>query len=159
MKDDMTIEVIGNAPVAMSAGANGMDVSAAETVVIPAGGVALVPTGTRIQQSSIMYDPEDDINVATLALPRSSLAKSGLMLANSVGLIDTDYQGDIGFMFYNRTDNDITVEQGTRLGQLLFVVALNPQHITFRHVEEFTTVTERGAGGWGSTGNAIEGSK
>lgn len=158
MKNDMTIEVIGNAPVAMSAGANGMDVSAAKTVVIPAGGVALVPTGTRIQQSAVM-NSDDDINVATLALPRSSLAKSGLMLANSVGLIDTDYQGDIGFMFYNRTDNDITVDEGTRLGQLLFVLALNPQRITFQHVDEFTTVTERGAGGWGSTGNAIEGSK
>lgn len=159
MKDDMTIEVIGNAPVAMSPGANGMDVKAAKTVVIPAGGIALVPTGTRIQQSGVMYDPEEDINVATLALPRSSLAKSGLMLANSVGLIDTDYQGDIGFMFYNRTGEDITVEKGTRLGQLLFVVALNPQKITFQHVSEFTTVTERGEGAYGSTGNTIEGAK
>lgn len=119
----MKVEVIGNAPVAMSQGANGLDVKAAKTVVIPAGGVGLVPTGTRIQIKDVdgMVIPDEEVTVATLALPRSSLAKSGLMLANSVGLIDTDYQGDIGFMFYNRTGEDIVIEKDTRLGQLLFV--------------------------------------
>lgn len=150
----MKIQVIGNTPRAMSSGANGMDVVAAHQVIIPAGAVRLVPTGTRLQIVNNAAEG-DEIAIATLNLPRSSLAKSGLMLANSVGLIDTDYQGDVGFMFFNRTEDAITINAGDRIGQMLFVLSVFPQAIEFEQVEEFTTVTARGEGAYGSTGETI----
>lgn len=149
----VNVNVIGNIPMAMSKGAHGYDLVAAEDIEIQPNETKLIPTGTRIQIED--NNNEGMFSIATIAMPRSSLAKSSLLLANSVGLIDDDYTGDIGFMYWNRGSETKIVAAGTRIGQILFVATANQNLIDFHKVDEFTTVTERGEGGFGSTGAAV----
>ncbi|MBL6457130.1 dUTP diphosphatase [Belnapia sp. T6] len=94
-----------------------------------------------------------DAGMAALVLPRSGLGhKRGLVLGNLVGLIDADYTGPILVSAWNRNTpgaEPIRIEPGERFAQLVFVPILRPE---FTLVEEFTTVSARGAGGFGSTG-------
>lgn len=87
---------------------------------------------------------------AGLILPRSGLGAQGLILANTVGLIDSDYRGEIVLMLHNRntTGKAIWVEEGTRAAQMLFIKVEQP---VFQMVQSLST-TERGTGGYGSTG-------
>jgi dUTP pyrophosphatase len=95
-----------------------------------------------------------DLSIAGLVLPRSGLGhKKGLVLGNTVGLIDPDYAGEILISVWNRCPlgtAPIEVHPGDRIGQLVFVPIVRP---SFEVVDEFSRQTGRGAGGFGSTGS------
>lgn len=92
-----------------------------------------------------------DGNVAGLILPRSGLGhKQGLTLGNTVGVVDGDYQNQWFASAWNRGQQDeIVINPGDRIAQIVFVPVIHPD---FDQVEEFTDVSERGLGGFGSTG-------
>ena len=102
----------------------------------------LVPTGMAIH----LADP----GYAAMLLPRSGLGhKHGIVLGNLVGLIDSDYQGQLMVSLWNRTDSPFVIEPMERLAQMVIVPVVQPQ---FTLVEEFSGSSERGEGGYGSTG-------
>ncbi|WP_101048381.1 dUTP diphosphatase [Macromonas nakdongensis] len=102
----------------------------------------LVPTGMAIH----LADP----GYAALILPRSGLGhKHGIVLGNLVGLIDSDYQGQLMVSAWNRSDVAFTIEPMERIAQLVIVPVVQAQ---FNWVEAFESTTERGVGGYGSTG-------
>lgn len=84
-----------------------------------------------------------------LILPRSGTGSRGLVLANGTGLIDSDYQGPLLVKLLNRTDESILVADGERIAQYVLTQAFQ---FDMTQVEEFTTQSERGEGGFGSTG-------
>jgi dUTP pyrophosphatase len=91
-----------------------------------------------------------DPNVAAIILPRSGLGSKGIVPGNLVGLIDSDYQGEVKYTLWNRAQYDtIIVNPGDRIGQMVFIPVLHPYHL---HVHHFEDETERGEGGLGSTG-------
>ena len=103
----------------------------------------LVPTGIAI----FLKDP----NFAAMILPRSGLGhKHGIVLGNLVGLIDSDYQGQLMVSAWNRSTVAFTIEPLERIAQLVIVPVVQAQ---FRVVTEFQTST-RGEGGYGSTGKS-----
>jgi dUTP pyrophosphatase len=94
-----------------------------------------------------MQDP----NLASVILPRSGLGhKHGIVLGNLVGLIDSDYQGQLFVSVWNRGKETFAIEPGERIAQLVFVPVIQA---AFEVVEEFSA-SERGAGGFGSTGRS-----
>ena len=102
----------------------------------------LVPTGLAIH----LADP----GFAAMILPRSGLGhKHGNVLGNLVGLIDSDYQGQLMVSAWNRSTSPFTIEPMERIAQLVIVPVVQAQ---FRVVTEFDQASERGAGGYGSTG-------
>ena len=102
----------------------------------------LVPTGMAIH----LKDP----GYAALILPRSGLGhKHGIVLGNLVGLIDSDYQGELMVSAWNRSSVAFTIEPMERIAQLVIVPVLQAQ---FNIVQEFSAASERGEGGYGSTG-------
>ena len=102
----------------------------------------LVPTGMAIH----LADP----GYAALILPRSGLGhKHGIVLGNLVGLIDSDYQGQLMVSAWNRSDVAFTIAPMERIAQLVIVPVAQAR---FNLVEAFDAATERGAGGYGSTG-------
>lgn len=102
----------------------------------------LIPTGLAIH----IADP----GLAALILPRSGLGhKHGIVLGNLVGLIDSDYQGQLMVSAWNRSPTAYTLQPMERLAQLVIVPVLQAQ---FNVVQEFAADTERGAKGYGSTG-------
>ncbi|MEM1133853.1 MAG: dUTP diphosphatase [Pseudomonadota bacterium] len=123
-----------------TAGAAGMDVRSARDVIIPPGSTALVPTGFAI---AIPEGYEVQVR------PRSGLAlKSGLTVANTPGTVDSDYRGELGIILINLGRVDFLVDRGERVAQ---IVAAPVQRARMVEVEELDE-TERGAGGFGSTG-------
>ena len=124
-------------------GAAGLDLRAcidAPAEITP-GGTLLVPSGIAIH----IADP----GLAAVVLPRSGLGhKHGIVLGNLVGLIDSDYQGEILISVWNRGDEPFTIEPGERIAQLVFLPVVRPR---FEVVEAFDE-TERGAGGFGHSG-------
>lgn len=102
----------------------------------------LVPTGLAIFS--------DDYQIAGLIVPRSGLGhKQGLVTGNLVGVIDSDYQGMWYVSCWNRGQTDcVIIMPGDAIAQVLFVPVLHP---CFEFVEEFSTETRRGSGGFGST--------
>ena len=110
-----------------------LDLAPAET--------SLIPTGVAI----FVADP----GYAALILPRSGLGhKHGIVLGNLVGLIDSDYQGELMISAWNRGSSNFTIEPGDRIAQLIVVPV---QQVEFSIVSEFLS-TERGTGGFGSSG-------
>ena len=102
----------------------------------------LVPTGIAVY----LKDP----GYAALILPRSGLGhKHGIVLGNLVGLIDSDYQGQLMVSAWNRSEVAFTIEPMERIAQLVIVPVLQAK---FNIVDDFAAATERGAGGYGSTG-------
>jgi dUTP pyrophosphatase len=102
----------------------------------------LVPTGIAIHLKDPAY--------AAMLLPRSGLGhKHGIVLGNLVGLIDSDYQGQLMVSCWNRSDLAFTIEPMERIAQMVIVPVVQAR---FNVVDEFGDVTERGAGGYGSTG-------
>jgi len=133
----------GNLPEYATAGAAGLDLRACldAPLVLQPGDSQLVPTGIAIH----LGDPR----LAAILLPRSGLgAKHGIVLGNLVGLIDSDYQGQIFVSVWNRGKAAFTIEPLERIAQLLVVPVVQVQ---FEVVEEFAA-SARGAGGFGSTG-------
>jgi dUTP pyrophosphatase len=102
----------------------------------------LLPTGIAVH----LKDP----GYAALLLPRSGLGhKHGIVLGNLVGLIDSDYQGQLMVSAWNRSHMAFTIEPMERIAQMVIVPVVQA---TFRRVDAFDTPSERGEGGYGSTG-------
>ncbi len=124
-------------------GAAGMDMRAcvdAPTPILP-GETVLVPTGLAIH----IEDP----GLAAMLLPRSGLGhKHGIVLGNLVGLIDSDYQGQVFISCWNRSDKPFTIQPGERIAQMVIVPVV---HAEFEVVDDFVS-SERGEGGFGHTG-------
>ena len=118
----------------------GVDLRASEGCVIPPGGRALVPTGLRI---ALPEDYEAQIR------PRSGLAlRHGVTLPNSPGTIDADYRGEVRVILMNLGQEPFVVEPGDRIAQM---VVAPVTRVAWSEVEELDA-TERGEGGFGSTG-------
>ena len=110
--------------------------------------INLAPGQTELIPSGIAVHINDP-TLAAVILPRSGLGhKQGLVLGNLVGLIDSDYQGQIFISCWNRGNQLILIEPGLRLAQMVFEPI---QQVDFRVVEEFD-MTDRGEGGFGHTG-------
>ena len=124
-------------------GSAGMDMRACldESLEIAPGETQLIPTGLAIHI--------EDAGLAAMLLPRSGLGhKHGIVLGNLVGLIDSDYQGQVFVSCWNRGSNTFTVEPGERIAQMVIVPVVQAD---FEVVDEFVN-SERGAGGFGHTG-------
>ncbi len=116
--------------------------------VFPDAPVVIRPHCREKLPTGIAIAPEGD-DVAALILGRSGLGtKYGITLANSVGLIDSDYRGEISVTLINNSDADFTVNPGDRVAQLMFVPVYAAKLETVDELSE----TERGVGGFGSTG-------
>jgi dUTP pyrophosphatase len=124
-------------------GSAGMDLRACleESLDLAPAETSLIPTGVAI----FVADP----GYAALILPRSGLGhKHGIVLGNLVGLIDSDYQGELMISAWNRGSSNFTIEPGDRIAQLIVVPV---RQVEFSIVSEFLS-TERGTGGFGSSG-------
>ena len=124
-------------------GSAGLDLRACidEAITIQPGETVLIPTGLAIHIGDPAY--------AAMILPRSGMGhKNGIVLGNLVGLIDSDYQGQLMISTWNRGQNAFTLTPMERLAQLIIVPVLQ---VGFNIVEEFGE-SERGEGGFGSTG-------
>ena len=130
-------------PEYASEGSAGLDLRAcidADTTLEP-GDTTLLPTGLAIH----IKDP----GYAGIILPRSGLGhKHGIVLGNLVGLIDSDYQGQLFVSCWNRGNSSFLIEVGTRIAQLVIVPVAQ---VSFDRVTSFDS-SERGSGGFGSTG-------
>ena len=131
-------------PEYATSGSAGLDLRAmlqADTTLEP-GQTLLIPTGLSIH----IADP----NLAALVLPRSGLGhKHGIVLGNLVGLIDSDYQGELMVSCWNRGQTSFNIAIGERIAQLMLVPVIQAQ---FELVNEFDS-SERGAGGFGHSGS------
>ena len=135
-----------NLPAYATAGSAGLDLRACLDAPLPLEPNAwqLVPTGMAIY----LEDP----GFAALILPRSGLGhKHGIVLGNLVGLIDSDYQGQLMVSAWNRSSTAFTIAPMERIAQLVVVPVVQAQ---FKIVEEFPAVSQRGEGGYGSTGKS-----
>ena len=132
-------------PAYATTGSAGLDLRACidSTLTLQPGETTLIPTGMAIHIDNIYY--------AALILPRSGLGhKHGIVLGNLVGLIDSDYQGQLMVSTWNRGSTAFKLEPMERLAQL---VVMPVQQVELKVVEEFTE-SSRGAGGFGSTGRS-----
>lgn len=146
-----------------------------ETVAIPTGLAIHIGSGninhslycTDVGEQQCEIDSLDNVTFMGMIVPRSGLGTKGLILANTIGIIDEDYQGEIIVQAWNRNpsskffecaglkgieDNNevcIEIKAGDRFAQLIFVPIIKTQ---WQVVDEFTTKTERGIDGFGSTG-------
>ena len=124
-------------------GSAAMDLRACidEEITVMNGETVLIPTGIAIH----IQDP----NIAATILPRSGLGhKHGIVLGNLVGLIDSDYQGELFISCWNRGNQTFVITPGERIAQLMFIPVVKT---TFKLVDQFQA-TDRGEGGFGSTG-------
>jgi len=131
-------------PTYATNGSAAMDLRAclAEPLTLEPGKTALVPSGIAIS----IHDP----GLVALLVPRSGLGiKHGIVLSNTVGVIDSDYQGEIGIGVFNRSGVAYTIEPGERICQMMFVPVVQA---ALTLVEEFGIESDRGAGGFGHTG-------
>ena len=133
-------------PAYATAGSAGLDLRACidEAITIEPGATVLIPTGLAIHVANPGY--------CAMILPRSGMGhKNGIVLGNLVGLIDSDYQGQLMVSTWNRGQQAFTLNPMERLAQLIIVPVLQ---VGFNVVDEFDSDKEsqRGAGGFGSTG-------
>lgn len=132
-------------PAYATEGSAGLDLRACldEALTVEPDQTHLVPTGLAIH----INDP----GLAATILPRSGLGhKHGIVLGNLVGLIDSDYQGQLMVSVWNRGQDTFTIEPGDRIAQLVFVPVVQAE---FNIVEDFDA-TQRGEGGFGHSGKA-----
>jgi len=130
-------------PEYATSGSAGMDISACidEPVEIKPGETSLIPTGFAIHV--------EDTGLAAVLLPRSGLGhKKGIVLGNLVGLIDSDYQGQVYVSCWNRGHESFTMNPGDRIAQMVFLPVVQAE---FDVVDEFDE-SYRGKGGFGHTG-------
>ena len=148
MKIDVKIidsRLQGNLPNYATTGSAGLDLRAclSAPLTLAANAWQLVPTGIAIYLNNPNY--------AALILPRSGFGhKHGIVLGNLVGLIDSDYQGQLMVSAWNRSDVPFTIEPMERIAQLMIVPVVQAE---FNVVQEFPA-SSRGEGGYGSTGKA-----
>ena len=132
-------------PAYATPGSAGLDLRACldEAITLAPGQTTLIPTGLAIH----IADP----GLAAIILPRSGLGhKHGIVLGNLVGLIDSDYQGQLMVSCWNRGQTEFVIQPFERIAQLVIVPVVQA---TFRRVDSFDA-SARGAGGFGSTGKA-----
>jgi dUTP pyrophosphatase len=125
-------------------GSAGLDLRACveQAIDIAPGETRLIPTGFAMHMQ--------DSDLAAVILPRSGLGhKHGIVLGNLVGLIDSDYQGQVFVSCWNRSNEEFRVEPGARIAQLVFVPVVQAR---WERVEEFET-SDRAGGGFGHTGH------
>ncbi len=130
-------------PEYATTGSAGLDLRACldEELLLKPGETKLIPTGMAIHIA--------DENLAAVILPRSGLGhKHGIVLGNLVGLIDSDYQGQLFVSCWNRGHTEFTIAVGDRIAQLVFVPV---EQVEFQQVENFDG-SHRGEGGFGHTG-------
>ncbi|MEW4983388.1 MAG: dUTP diphosphatase [Cycloclasticus sp.] len=130
-------------PEYATTGSAGLDMRACldEALLLKPGETKLIPTGMAVHIS--------DANLAAVILPRSGLGhKHGIVLGNLVGLIDSDYQGQLFVSCWNRGNTEFTIEIGDRIAQLVFVPV---EQVEFEQVDSFDD-SHRGEGGFGHTG-------
>lgn len=133
-----------NMPSYATPGSAGLDLRACidAPVMLEPGQWQLIPTGMAMY----LKDP----GYAAMILPRSGMGhKHGIVLGNLVGLIDSDYQGQLMVSAWNRSQTAFTLQPMDRLAQLVIVPVVQP---SFNVVDEFEAPSERGEGGYGSTG-------
>lgn len=126
-------------------GSAGLDLRACleQAVILQPSDTILIPTGLAIHIA--------DHNTAAMLLPRSGLGhKHGIVLGNLVGLIDSDYQGQVFVSCWNRGNDAFTIEIGERIAQMIFVPILQ---VEFEQVNDFDR-SHRGDGGFGHTGRS-----
>ena len=147
MKVNVKIKMTRNMPMPAYAteGSAAMDLRAAldegEVIVLAPGERALIPTGVHIA-------PETSDVVAIVA-GRSGLGiKHGITLSNSIGVVDSDYRGEVCVGLINKGQEDFKIERGDRIAQLMFMPVCHANLLAAETLDE----TERGAGGFGSTG-------
>lgn len=131
-------------PAYATSGSAGLDLRACldEPLTLAPNAWQLVPTGLAVHLADPAY--------AAMLLPRSGLGhKHGIVLGNLVGLIDSDYQGQLMVSCWNRSPTAFTIEPMERIAQMVIVPVVQAQ---FRVVDDFAAASERGAGGYGSTG-------
>lgn len=132
-----------NLPTYGTPGSAGLDLRAciSEALTLAPGEVKLISSGMAIH----LHDP----NFAAVIMPRSGMGhKNGIILGNTLGLIDSDYQGDLKMSLWNRSDKPFTIEPMERVAQLVILPVVQAQ---FNVVTEFP-ISERGEGGFNSTG-------
>jgi len=130
-------------PAYATEGSAGLDLRACldEALTLAPGQTELIPTGLAIH----IEDP----SLCAMILPRSGLGhKHGIVLGNLVGLIDSDYQGQLFVSCWNRGQTTFTIEPGERIAQMVLVPVMQAE---FEIVDEFSD-SDRGAGGFGSSG-------
>jgi len=128
-----------------TSGSAGLDLRACldGTLIVQPDTAELIPTGFAIHIA--------DQSIAALIIPRSGLGhKHGIVLGNLVGLIDSDYQGQVFISCWNRGQTPFKIEVGDRIAQMVFVPVIQAE---FERVEEFEA-SPRGGGGFGHTGRA-----
>lgn len=155
---DKRLELLDFRPATCGSAAIDLHACINEPITLAPGQTEKIPTGFAMHIN--------DANMAALILPRSGKGCDGLVLANLVGLIDSDYQGQVFMTLWNRNgieildsnfDDmvyshgafDLTIRPMDAIGQLIFVPILHPE---FKVVDTFKIETSRGAGGFGSTG-------
>lgn len=129
-------------PTLATPGSAAMDLRAAidEMIVIPPFKTEMIPSGLSVYYDNSKY--------ALLLMPKSGTGcKRGITLGNTIGLIDSDYQGELKFCIYNRSDTSIEISPGEEICQMMLVAI---ETMTFTIVEEFSTSTSRGENGFGS---------
>ena len=133
-------------PAYATPGSAGLDLRACleAPITLAPGQVELIPTGLAMHLA--------DANLAAMILPRSGLGhKHGLVLGNLVGLIDSDYQGQLMVSAWNRGTQPFVIEPMARIAQLVVVPVVQVQ---WQQVQTFADQSTRGTGGYGSTGAA-----
>jgi dUTP pyrophosphatase len=141
---DTRIGKIFPLPTYSSSGSAGLDLRACldDIIKIEANMTLLVPTGIAIHIS--------DPGLAAFLLPRSGLGHNeGVVLGNLVGLIDSDYQGQVMISIWNRSQTEFTLNPGDRIAQMVFVPIIQA---AFNLVENFEVKTQRGEGNFGHSG-------
>ena len=131
-------------PEYRTAGAAAFDIAANETIMLEPGKTALIPTGLYfVLAESMMAE----------ITPRSSLGLRGLTIPNSPGVIDSDYRGEIKVLLTNLSDTGHVVKKGDRIAQVMIRPVITPPLLSLSYSDFLNyNNTERGSGGFGSTG-------
>ncbi len=131
-----------NLPSYATKGSAAIDLRTTTEIVLRPGDAQLIKTGLAIWIR--------DNDVCALILPRSGLGhKDGVVLGNLIGLIDSDYQGELMISLWNRCKMARQYSKGAKIAQMVFLPIVHPQ---FKIVDNFSNETKRGQGGFGSTG-------
>lgn len=127
-------------------GSAAVDLRCTEDIILIPGERKMIPTGLAIWIGS----SHSSQSVAGFIMPRSGLGTKGLVLANTIGLIDEDYQGELMISALNSAQSNIELGSGDRIAQLMFIPVIKAK---FKEVEEFSNKTGRAQGGFNSTGD------
>ena len=128
-------------------GSAGIDLKAASLGNMNDGLIEIYPGDQELIGTGVSIHIKDP-GYAGMIIPRSSMGKKGIVLGNLVGLIDSDYQGEIKVLLWNRGDDMVKIEHMDRIAQLVIVPVVQAKFEIVEHFEQ----SQRGTGGFGSTG-------